>query len=89
MSRVPGILVERNVQFLVDRRTLPEIMATYERIVIIQALQLNGFSRRETAISLGISRNHLYSRIRLLKINLNELPRYTRMRSKRVKKESS
>jgi DNA-binding NtrC family response regulator len=55
-------------------RTLPEIMAAYERIVIIEALQRNGFSRKRTAVSLGITRGLLYARIRLLKINLGELP---------------
>jgi len=55
-------------------KTLPEIMATYERIVIIQALQLNSFSRTLTAASLGIRRNHLYQRMKILKINLLEIP---------------
>ena len=57
-------------------KTLPEIMATYERIVIIQALQLNNFSRTLTAASLGIRRNHLYQRMKILKINLLEIPSY-------------
>jgi DNA-binding NtrC family response regulator len=55
-------------------KTLPEIMSTYERIVIIQALQLNNFSRTLTAVSLGIRRNHLYQRMKILKINLLEIP---------------
>lgn len=83
MSRVPGVLVGRNVSSSDDRKSLPEIMAAYERLVIIQALQLNSFSRRETAVSLGISRSHLYSRIRLLKINLDLFPRSTRSLRKR------
>jgi DNA-binding NtrC family response regulator len=56
-------------------KTLPEIMASYERVVIIQSLQLNGFSRQRTAVALGIRRNSLYRRIKLLKIKLSELPK--------------
>ena len=56
-------------------RTLPEIMATYERVVIIQALQLNNFSRTLTAVSLGIKRDRLYKRMRFLKIDLREIPK--------------
>ncbi len=55
-------------------KTLPEIMAAYERIVIIEALQRNGFSRKRTAESLGVKRGYLYARICLLRINLGELP---------------
>lgn len=61
-------------------RTLPEIMAAYERVVIIQAMQHNGFCRAKTADSLGISRSFLYRRIRLLKINLKEIPTVKRGR---------
>ena len=55
-------------------RTLAEIMASYERVIIIQALQLNGFSRTLTAASLGIRRNQLYKRIKILNIQLSEMP---------------
>jgi DNA-binding NtrC family response regulator len=51
-------------------KTLPEIMAAYERIVVIQALQLNQCSRAKTAQSLGVSRRHLYRRMAILKIDL-------------------
>jgi DNA-binding NtrC family response regulator len=51
-------------------KTLPEIMASYERIIIIQALQLNDCSRARTAISLGVSRRHLYRRMSILKIDV-------------------
>ena len=56
-------------------RTLSEIVGAYERVVIIQALQLNNFSRTRTAASLGIKRDHLYKRMRFLKISLREIPR--------------
>jgi DNA-binding NtrC family response regulator len=49
-------------------------MSAYERVVIIQALQLNSFSRTLTAASLGIKRDRLYKRMRFLKINLREIP---------------
>lgn len=52
-------------------KTLPEIMAAYERLVIIQALQLNGCSRAKTAESLGVNRRYLYRRMALLKIDLD------------------
>ena len=51
-------------------KTLPEIMAAYERIIIIQSLQLNECSRAKTADSLGVSRRHLYRRMAILKIDL-------------------
>jgi DNA-binding NtrC family response regulator len=52
-------------------------MSTYERVVIIQALRLNNFSRTLTAASLGIKRDRLYKRMRFLKINLREIPGLT------------
>lgn len=65
-------------------RTLSEIVSAYERIVIIQALQLNNFSRKLTAVSLGIKRNHLYKRMRFLKINLREIPGSTGRPRKKI-----
>ena len=55
-------------------KTLPEIVAAYERVVIIQALKHYGFSRTKTATSLGVRRSYLYHRMRLLRINLAEIP---------------
>jgi DNA-binding NtrC family response regulator len=65
----------RAVESGVTPRTLAEIMASYERIVIIKALQVNGFCRSKTALSLGLQRANLYHRMRLLGINLGDLPR--------------
>jgi DNA-binding NtrC family response regulator len=65
-------------------KTLPEIMAAYERLVIIQALQLNDCSRARTASSLGVSRRYLYRRLSTLKIDLQVV---TRGRSGRSKME--
>ncbi len=52
-------------------RTLPEILAAYERVVIIKALQLNDGCRAKTARSLGIRRERLYARLRALRIDLD------------------
>lgn len=68
-------------------KTLAEIMATYERIVIIQALQLNACSRAKTADSLGISRRHLYRRMSILKIDLQAVTMGRSGHSKREERE--
>lgn len=47
-------------------KTLSEIMAGHERLVISQAFLHNGHSRDRTAASLGISRLYLWRRMRLL-----------------------
>lgn len=59
------------VQSSPSPKTLPEIMAAYERLVVIQALQLNDCSRAKTAVSLGVSRRQLYRRMAILKIDLD------------------
>lgn len=51
-------------------KTLFEIMADYERFVIVKALERNGWSRTMAARSLGIRRGHLYERISRLGIVL-------------------
>jgi len=63
-------------------RTLAEIMATYERIVIIKALQHNNFSRTETAVSLGVSRTFLWRRMKLLNMDFSALPKFVTGRPK-------
>lgn len=55
-------------------KTLAELVGDYEKIIIVKALQLNGFSRKQTALSLGISPNHLWRRMRSLGINFDEIP---------------
>lgn len=54
--------------------TLPEIVAAYERIVIIKAIQGCGGSRTKAAASLGVTRRRLYNRIAMLNIDLGQLP---------------
>jgi DNA-binding NtrC family response regulator len=56
-------------------RTLAGIMSDYERVIIIQALQLNGFCRARAATSLGLSRSGLWRRMRMLRIDLAALPK--------------
>lgn len=56
-------------------RTLAGIMADYERVIIIQALQLNGFCRARAAVSLGLSRSGLWRRMRTLCIDFSALPK--------------
>jgi DNA-binding NtrC family response regulator len=58
-------------------RTLHELLALHERLIIIQALQRHAFSRTQTAESLGVSRNYLWRRMRLLHIDFAALPRTT------------
>jgi DNA-binding NtrC family response regulator len=58
-----------------EPRTLREILDSYERIILIKALQVSGGCRTRTAASLGISRDGLYHRIRRLKIDLVEVTR--------------
>jgi DNA-binding NtrC family response regulator len=50
-------------------------MSDYERVIIIQALQLNGFCRARAATSLGLSRTGLWRRMRLLHIDFSALPK--------------
>jgi len=61
----------RGAQVGTTPKTLSEIMANYERIIIIQALQLNDCSRSKTAASLGIDRRQLYRRMSILRIDLD------------------
>jgi len=55
-------------------RSLPELVAAYERILIIKAIQGCGGSRTRAARSLGVRRRYLYSRISHLGIDLGQLP---------------
>jgi DNA-binding NtrC family response regulator len=64
---------ERNATPAREPRTLPEIVAAYERVVIIEALARCGGSRTRAAESLGVRREQLYRRIRILGVNLAEV----------------
>jgi DNA-binding NtrC family response regulator len=54
--------------------SLDEILRRYERLIIIQVLQANDFSRAKAARSLKVSRNNLWRRMKVLKIDLSEMP---------------
>ena len=54
-------------------RTLPELLAEHERLIIIETLVRCGGSRTLASRILGISRKGLYDRIRRLRINLTEV----------------
>ncbi|HAW09763.1 MAG TPA: hypothetical protein DCX12_01575 [Chloroflexi bacterium] len=54
--------------------SLAEMMAAYERVILIKTIQACGGSRKEAAALLRVRRGYLYSRLRCLKINLAELP---------------
>lgn len=69
-------------------KTLPEIVAAYERIVIIKALQLNGFSRKRTAASLGVSTNFLWRRMSNLRMDFSAFPRIKAGRPKTLPEDS-
>ena len=54
--------------------SLDEILKRYERLIIIQVLQDNDFSRAKAARSLKVSRNNLWRRMKILKIDFSEMP---------------
>jgi DNA-binding NtrC family response regulator len=58
-------------------RTLHELLALHERLIIIKSLQACGFSRKRAAEALGVSRNYLWRRMRILHIDFQALPRTT------------
>ena len=55
-------------------RSLPQLLADYERIIIIKSLQASGGSRSAAARTLGVRRQYLYARIRRLGVRLEEIP---------------
>ncbi len=63
-------------------RTLPEMLAAYERVLIIQALSKG--SRTKAAEILGISRVYLWKRMRRLEIDAALFPRARTGRKKGV-----
>jgi DNA-binding NtrC family response regulator len=66
--------------------SLDEILRRYERLIIIQVLQANDFSRAKAARSLKVSRNNLWRRMKVLKIDFSEMPM---VRMGRPRKKSS
>lgn len=71
-----------------QKKTLHDLLALHERILIIQTIQLNRGSRNLSASALGVSRTYLWRRMRALKIDSSVLPRTTPGRPrKKVKVE--
>jgi DNA-binding NtrC family response regulator len=58
-------------------RTLPQLLGDYERLLIVQALQMSNFSRKVAADMLGVSKLYLYRRMTLLKMDFKVFPRTT------------
>lgn len=60
-----------------ERRScrLDEMMAAYERLVIMQTLERNRWNRSKAAQALGISRRRLQYRMRALHFDLSAIPR--------------
>lgn len=52
------------------RRTLPDLLLAYEKIVIAEALARCDGSRTRAAAVLGITRTHFYRRVRAAGIDL-------------------
>lgn len=75
-GRLPLSQVEPAVHRGVDDsapRTLPEILAMHERLIIIEALSRCGGSRTRAAAALGIRRERLYRRMLWLKIDVGSI----------------
>ncbi len=83
MRHFPGrVRVYRRLEILTrpERpapRTLHELLALHERLVIIKTLQACEWSRKRAAEALGVSRNYLWRRMRILHIDFSALPRTT------------
>lgn len=72
MRRPPRALSGRAPRALSNRapRTLVEHLEIHERLVIIQTLALQGYSRKKAAEVLGVTRNYLWSRMRKFSIDV-------------------
>lgn len=55
--------------------SLDDLLANYERIVIMEALRKCGWNRRKAAEVLKISRRRLLYRLAALHVNLASIPR--------------
>jgi len=58
-------------------KTLHDLLALHERLIIIQTLERNRFSRQKAAEALGVTRNYLWRRMKLLGVDFSALPRTT------------
>ena len=56
-------------------RTLDDLLAAYERVVIMETLRRNRWNRRLAAEALGLSRRRFAYRLVALRFDLASLPR--------------
>lgn len=54
--------------------SLREVLRRHERVVIVQTLQANGFSRARAAEALQVTRKQLWRRMRALDMDFKALP---------------
>lgn len=59
----------------VKPRTLDDLLAAYERLVIMETLSRNGWNRRRAADALHVSRRRLMYRLVALHVDLGAIPR--------------
>jgi DNA-binding NtrC family response regulator len=64
-------------------RTLDDLLAAYERVVIMETLKRNQWNRRLAAEALRISKRRLYQRLTVLHFDLEAIPHDARGRKKR------
>jgi DNA-binding NtrC family response regulator len=63
--------------------SLDELLAGYERLIIMETLRRNGWNRRRAAEALKVTRRRLQYRMAALKFNVAEIPRDRPGRKKR------
>ena len=64
--------------------SLYEMLKRYERLLIIQSLQANDFSRVKTARSLKLTPKSLWRRMRSLAIDFSDMPTVRTGRPKKI-----
>lgn len=64
--------------------SLDEMLASYERLVIMETLRRNGWNRRRAAEALKISRRRITYRMAALHFDLDAIPRDPRGRHPRA-----
>jgi DNA-binding NtrC family response regulator len=64
--------------------SLYEMMKRYERLLIIQSLQANDFSRVRTARSLKLTPKSLWRRMKSLAIDFSDMPMVRTGRPKKI-----
>ena len=55
-------------------RTLDDLLAAYERVVLMETLRRNSWNRRKAAAALRISQRRLYVRMSALHFDLASIP---------------